>query len=152
SQLDGGSGSTFSRRRRSVLAAVRFLMVGGLSTVTTVGLFNILVHGGALAVLSDRPITAYTIGVAAGLIVNYLGNRFWTFDAAAPDSMWRHLTAFVVANAVALAIPAVCLGVSRYVLGLSSLLADNVAANVVGLALGTFTRWLLYRRFVFPAR
>ncbi|MBW9209483.1 GtrA family protein [Mumia sp. zg.B21] len=65
--------------------------------------------------------------------------------------MWRHLTAFVVANAVALAIPAVCLGVSRYALGLSSLLADNVAANVVGLVLGTGARWVLYRRFVFRA-
>nr|WP_279587742.1 GtrA family protein [Mumia sp. ZJ430] len=126
--------------------------MGGLSTVTTVGLFNLLVHGGPLAVLSDRPITAYAVGVVAGLAVNYLGNRFWAFGTEAPESMWRHLVAFVVANAIALAIPALCLGVSRYVLGLSSVVSDNVAANVVGLVLGTATRWVLYRRFVFASR
>ena len=131
---------------------MKFLTVGGASTLATVGLFNVLVHGGALAVLSHRPVTAYAVGVLAGLVVNYLGNRFWTFGTGSPESLWRHLTAFVIANAAALAIPAICLGFSRYVLGLSSLLSDNIAANVVGLVLGTATRWALYRRFVFGER
>ncbi len=52
-------------------------------------------------------------------------------------------------NGIAFAIPAVCLAFSRYTLGYDSVLADNVSANVVGLALATATRWLLYRRVVF---
>jgi putative flippase GtrA len=43
-----------------------------------------------------------------------------------------------------------CLGISRYVLGLSGPLADNVAANVIGLGLGTLFRFWSYRRWVFP--
>ena len=36
-------------------------------------------------------------------------------------------------------------------LGLTSRLADNISANVVGLALGTVFRYWSYKRFVFRA-
>jgi putative flippase GtrA len=42
-----------------------------------------------------------------------------------------------------------CLAVSHYVLGFTSPLADNVAANGVGLVLGTAFRYVAYRRWVF---
>ncbi len=48
-----------------------------------------------------------------------------------------------------MAIPVVCLWMSRHVLGLSSPLSDNLAANVIGLGLGTATRFWVFRRFVF---
>ena len=37
-------------------------------------------------------------------------------------------------------------------LGLSGPLADNIAANVVGLLLGTLFRFWSYRTWVFPAQ
>jgi len=40
---------------------------------------------------------------------------------------------------------------SHYALGLTSVLADNISANVVGLALGTMFRFWSYRKWVFPA-
>jgi hypothetical protein len=43
-----------------------------------------------------------------------------------------------------------CLWFSHYALGLTSVLADNISANVVGLALGTLFRFWSYRRWVFP--
>jgi len=41
------------------------------------------------------------------------------------------------------------LAVSHYLLGLQSPLADNISANVVGLAAGTTFRFWAYRRYVF---
>lgn len=45
-----------------------------------------------------------------------------------------------------------CLWVSHYVLGYTSLLADNISSNVIGLALGTVFRFWLYREWVFRPR
>jgi len=42
-----------------------------------------------------------------------------------------------------------CLAVSHYALGFTSPLADNIAANVVGLGLATAFRFWSYRRWVF---
>jgi hypothetical protein len=41
--------------------------------------------------------------------------------------------------------------ISHDLLGLTSRLADNVSANVVGLALGTLFRYWSYKKFVFAA-
>jgi putative flippase GtrA len=42
-----------------------------------------------------------------------------------------------------------CLWVSHYALGFTSVLADNIASNVIGLGLGTLFRFTLYRMWVF---
>jgi putative flippase GtrA len=128
---------------------VKFLVVGGSATVVTIGVFNLLVHVGSSPVLGEQPIPAYGLALVVGLVVNYVGNRFWVFDSPPPGPLWRQLVTFLVVNAVAFAIPAVCLAVSRDVLDLDSALADNLSANVVGLVLATGTRWWLYRRIVF---
>jgi putative flippase GtrA len=134
------------------MAGLKFLLVGGLATVVTIGVFNLLVHVGSPPWLNGEPILAYGIALVIGLAVNYVGNRFWVFDSAAPGPVWRQVLTFLVVNAVAFAIPSLCLAVSRYLLGLDSALADNVSANVVGLILATATRWWLYRRIVFAPR
>jgi putative flippase GtrA len=140
-----------ARQEFAAVAAtgVKFLLVGGFATVVTIGVFNLLVHVGSPPLLNDQPILAYGVALVVGLAVNYVGNRFWAFDSPPPGSLWRQMLAFLAVNAVAFAIPAVCLGVSRYLLGLDSALADNVSANVVGLVLATAARWWLYRRVVF---
>ena len=52
-------------------------------------------------------------------------------------------------NTVSMVIPWACLSFSRYVLGLSDPVADNVSANVIGLGLGTLARFWALRRFIF---
>lgn len=42
-----------------------------------------------------------------------------------------------------------CMWVSHYLLGFTSVLADKIAGNVVGLGLGTAFRFQFYRRWVF---
>jgi putative flippase GtrA len=46
-------------------------------------------------------------------------------------------------------IPVLCLAFSRYVLGLTSVWADNISANVIGLGLSTVARFWVFRRYVF---
>ena len=142
---------TFPRkaRQRGVRTAVRFLIVGGISTVVTIGLFNLLVHCGARPLLGTRPVTGYVLAMLAGLAVNYAGNRFWSFDTGHRGNQWIEIAGFLITNAVAIGIPSACLAISRYVLRLDSAFTDNLSANVIGLILATLARWLSYRYVVF---
>ena len=63
--------------------------------------------------------------------------------------MRREFALFVLFSAIGLAIAVACLAISHYVLDFTSPLADNVAANVVGLGLATAFRFWSYRRWVF---
>jgi len=84
-----------------------------------------------------------------GMAVSYRGSRSWAFRHREVVGAAGGRVAFFVINTVTMAIPLFFLGVSRYVLDLDSALADNIAANVVGLGLGTAARFWAFRRFVF---
>lgn len=131
-----------------VREGVKFLAVGGVGYVVDVGVFNLLMYAGE-GVLRDRPITAKVISVIVATVVTYAGNRVWTFSHRARTGVAREYTLFVVLNAVGLVITAAPLAVSRYVLGLSGPVADNLAANVVGWGLASLFRFWSYRTWVF---
>jgi putative flippase GtrA len=84
------------------------------------------------------------------MVVTYLGNRMltWRERSTSTDSR-RQITVFIVFNLIGLGISVVLLLLTHDVLGLTSRLADNLSANVVGLGLGTLFRSWSYRRFVF---
>lgn len=126
----------------------KFGIVGATAFVIDVGLFNLLLYGG---VLTDRPITSKIVSVAVATTFAYFANRYWTFRHRGHTSMRREYLLFFLLNGVAMAISVAVLWFSHYVLGLNSPLADNISANVVGLALGTLFRFWSYRRWVFPA-
>lgn len=124
---------------------VKFGLVGAVAYVVDVGIFNLL----RLGPLDDRPLTAKTISVAVATVVAWLGNRYWTFRRRRRASARRELVLFFAMNGAGMGIALVCLAVSHYVLGFTSPLADNIAANVVGLVLGTAFRFYAYRTWVF---
>lgn len=126
----------------------KFGIVGSLAFVIDVGLFNLLLYGGPLA---DKPLTAKVVSVAVATTFAYFGNRFWTFRHRGRTNMGREYLLFFLLNGVAMLISVGCLWVSHYLLGLDSPLADNISANVIGLALGTMFRFWSYRTWVFPA-
>ena len=99
--------------------------------------------------LHDKPVTAKFISVTVATVATYLGNRHWTWRHRERTGLHREYVLFFVLNGIGLLIAAGCLGFSRYVLDLHSALADNIAANVVGLGLGTLFRFWSYRKFVF---
>lgn len=131
--------------------AMKFGVVGIIALVIDVGLFNILLYSGPLAVFSGRPLTAKVVSVAVAMTFAYFANRFWTFRDRGRTSMAREYVLFVVLNLVGMGIALACLWFSHYALGLTSALADNISANVIGLILGTLFRFWSYRKWVFPA-
>lgn len=126
----------------------RFGTVGALAYVVDVGTFNLLRFGPG-ELLAAKPLTAKVLSVAVATLVAWLGNRYWTFAQRRTSSVARELAGFAVVNVGGMAIGVACLAFSHYVLNLTSPLADNVSANVVGLVLGTAFRYLAYRTWVF---
>jgi len=126
----------------------KFGIVGATAFVIDVGAFNLLLYGG---ILTDRPITSKIISVAIATTFAYFANRYWTFRRRGHTTMRREYVLFFLLNGVAMLISVAVLWFSHYVLGLTSPLADNISANVVGLALGTLFRFWSYRKWVFPA-
>ena len=137
-------------RRALGREASGFMAAGAVGLLIDIGGYNALVHLGSDGLLDDQPLVAKTISLVAGTSVAYVGNRFWTYRDRPRGRVLREYSLYMAFSAVALVISLVCLAASRYVLGLSSPVADNVAANVVGLALGSLFRFLTYRRYVFP--
>ena len=128
----------------------RFGMVGAVGLVLDVAIFNAL----RLTVLSpealhEGPVIAKVISTAVAILANWIGNRHWTFGSSRRTPALREGLEFLAVSIGGMLIGLGCLWVSHYLLDFTSLLADNIATNVVGLALGTAFRFTLYKWWVF---
>jgi putative flippase GtrA len=124
-----------------------FLAVGGAGYVVDVAVFNLLRSTATLGAWD--PSVARVLAVAAAMVVTYLGNSLFTWRGESSGNRRREVSLFVVFNLIGLSISVLTLTVSHDLLGLTSRLADNISANVVGLALGTLFRYWSYKTFVF---
>lgn len=131
--------------------ATKFLIVGLTGVGVQIVAFNLLRFAGPdrVGVLEHKPITAQVLAIGLATVVTYLGNRYWTYAHREKGSVAKELPIFLLLNGIAVAIGAACLGISHYLLGLDSPVADNVSGNVIGLGLGTLFRFWSYRTFVF---
>lgn len=127
----------------------KFGVVGGVAFVVDVTVFNLLLFHSSSA-LHGKPVTVKAISTVVATLVSYVGNRFWTFRHRESSGSPREYVLFFLLNAVGLAITEACLAFSHYVLGLSSQLADNISANLIGVGLAMLFRFWAYRRWVFP--
>ena len=123
----------------------KFGTVGFLSLLVDLAVFN------AVLAVMDKPLTAKVISTVVAATNAFFLNRHWSFKHRERTNVRREYSLFFVLNAVGLGISLLCLSVSHYVLGFESRLADNIAANGVGLVLGTTFRFWSYRRFVWVA-
>jgi putative flippase GtrA len=123
---------------------LKFGIVGAVAFVVDVGLMNVLRH----TVMEDKPTTAKIVSASVATVVAWIGNRQWTFRHRRNRRAHHEFSLFAITNGVALAIGAGAIAFSHYALGLTSLLADNVA-NIVGIGLGTLFRFWAYRTLVF---
>jgi putative flippase GtrA len=140
------------RRWQRLLGEVtKFLTVGGVATAVAVVLFNGLVHGfwGEPGPLNRHPLPAYALANAVGMVVSYRGSRSWAFRHREAVGPAGGRLAYFAINMLSMAVPLACLAVSRYVLELDDPVSDNIAANVVGLALGSAVRFWAIRRYIF---
>ena len=144
------------RWSRFLSEGAKFLTVGGVATVVSFVIFNGLVHGyfGGPGPMHDDPLVAFVLANTVGMAVSYRGSRSWAFRNREAVGRAGGRLSFFVINLVSMVIPLACLSFTRYVLHLTDPVADNVAANVVGLGLGTLARFWAMQRFIFltPAR
>ncbi len=142
-----------SDRTRQLLAEVtRFLAVGGAATTVALLLFNGLVHGFGIVeepLFAEQPYLAYVLANAVGMVISFQGSRHWAFRDRSPSHRHGGWPPYVAINVATMTLPVACLWFSRSVLGLDDPVADNISANIVGLALGLAARFYLFRRFVF---
>ena len=137
------------RIQRLIKEASKFLTVGGIAYIVDVGVFNVLRFAGDVAPLASKPLTAKVISTLIATLVSYIGNKTWTYGHRAGRDWKKELLLFGSFNAVALLIAVGCLWFSHYILNLTSPLADNISANIIGIGLGTVFRFLTYRKWVF---
>lgn len=136
--------------RRLIAQLARFGVVGVVGFVVDVGVFNLLhVTIFSPSHVENGPLWAKVISTSLAIIVNWLGNRYWTFRHERRTHWIREAIEFALVSVGGLLIALGCLWFSEYVLEQRSLLADNIATNVVGLALGTAFRFAFYRYWVY---
>ncbi|MGI8536423.1 MAG: GtrA family protein [Mycobacteriales bacterium] len=126
---------------------VRFAVTGLAAYLTDVAVFNVLLLGAGMS-----PTWSKVLSSVAAIAVAFAGSRFYTWRDRRTDSPGREYALFVFFSALAAGIQLACLLVSHELLGLRSPVADNVSANVVGMALATAFRFYTFRTYVFPPR
>jgi putative flippase GtrA len=132
----------------------KFGAVGLVGFAVDVTVFNLLratvfdpeqVHAG--------PMYAKIVSTMLAILANWVGNRYWTFGANRQSRTLREGLEFFAVSLAGMGIGLACLWFSHYVLGHTSVLADNISSNVIGLGLGAIFRFVLYRYWVFsPTR
>ncbi|MFD9126155.1 GtrA family protein [Kitasatospora sp. NPDC059571] len=124
---------------------VKFGIVGLSGVAVNFAVFWICINGLGLASLRSN-IAATLVAIAT----NYLGYRYWLYKDRDAASRKREITLFLVFSGIGMLIETGVLACSVYVLGLDTHL-EQVAAKVVGLAVGTVFRFISYRTWVFKA-
>jgi putative flippase GtrA len=128
----------------------KFALVGGVGFVVDTVSFTLLRLTPAFA---HSPIKAGVISTVLAIATNWIGNRYWTFGPHRSTRGAAEALEFVAVSVLGMLVALGCLAISHYLLGLDTVLADNVSKNVVGLVLGSAIRFLLYRHWVYhPAR
>ena len=137
-----------SRLRRLASVGSRFLVVGALSTLIEIGVFNLLVY-----VMGVDVVWSKIIASLVALVNAYIGNREWTFKHRDRRGRVNELVLFVITNAACTGLGALLLWLG--VLGASAILGREAGpfavnfVNLVSIAVVVLVRFALYHRVVF---
>ena len=136
--------------RKLIAQFTRFGVVGLIGLFIDLAVFNLL----RTTILSpenlhEGPVLAKVVSTSLAIVANWIGNRYWTFREHRGRQLWREFVEFLIVSLGGMLIGLACLWVSHYLLGFTSILADNISTNVIGLALGTLFRFTFYRLWVF---
>src|SRR5690606_4870065 len=126
------------------------LVVGAIGFLADAAMYNLLVFWGGEGVMYHSPLPAKIIAIVVATVVTYFGNKWWTYGDTKSDNPVRQYLLYALFNVAAIALQLGCLAFSRYVLELSSPLADNIAGTFVGQAVAVVFRYWAYGKFVFP--
>jgi len=125
----------------------KFGAVGAVAFLVNWGLFNLLttVPG---AWFATQPTRARILASCVATVVAWLGNRYWTFRHKRQANPVKEFVAFILVNIGGIAIEATVTWVSAWHLGYTTKLGLNVAF-IVGTALGTIFRFVMYKFTIF---
>ncbi|WP_062463434.1 GtrA family protein [Demequina soli] len=131
----------------------RFGVVGIVGVLVNLGVFNLLRLGplspdAEVAGGVDRVVTAKIIATLASILFAWVAHREWTYRGRSRHRPAREAVLFALINGVALVVEAGVLFVSHHWWGLDTVLDDNLF-SLVGIGLGTVTRYVGYGLFVF---
>ncbi|WP_309064542.1 GtrA family protein [Microbacterium sp.] len=137
-----------SRLRRLASVGSRFLIVGAISTLIEVGVFNVLVYGMGVDV-----VWAKIIASLVALVNAYIGNREWTFRHRDRRGRVNELVLFVLVNAVCTGLGAALVWVGVQGAGMLLGRAPGPFAvnfvNLVSIVVVVLLRFVLYHKIVF---
>ncbi|WP_162940258.1 GtrA family protein [Gryllotalpicola protaetiae] len=135
---------------RFIRDALKFLVVGGAGFVIDAGVFNLMRVGATgHGHFFQGPIGAKIVSVAVATIVTWVGNRYWTFREHRRQNYLLEFVEFTAISLAGLGLNLLCLWVSHYLLGFTSLLADNISGTLIGTVLAMVFRFVLYRYWVY---
>jgi putative flippase GtrA len=130
--------------------ALKFGVIGLIAFFIDLGVFNLLRIGAfGTGHFFQSPVGASIVSVTVATLFTWVGNRYWTFRENRRKNYAMELLEFSAVAVVGLIINSGCLWISHYVMGYTSLLADNISKNVIGLGLATAFRFLAYRYWVY---
>ena len=124
---------------------VKFGIIGGLNVIVNWVSFNLLL---LLPAFADGQLKAKVIATGIAIVSSYFMNRHWTYKDRDKSAAHREFMLFLGFNLAGMLIELAAIAMTKYVFGLTSWLAINVAF-VVGLTLGTIFRFFTYRTWVF---
>lgn len=128
---------------------IKFGIIGGIGFIIDISIFNFLrINFLETNYWWATALGAKTVSTSIAIIFNWVGNRYWTFREHRSTKLLQEFTEYLIASLLGLGVALITLGFSHYVLGFTSLFADNISANIVGLILGTLLRFVLYRFWV----
>lgn len=137
-----------SRLRRLAGLGIRFLVVGGISTLIEIGVFNLF-----YLVLDWAPVWAKIVASLVALVNAYFGNREWAFRHRGGHGRTLELVLFLVVNGLCTLLGAAIVagGVHLAQSGLDEtpgpLLVNLV--NLISIGLVVVVRFVLYHYVVF---
>ena len=132
----------YQRFRLLIHEGFKFLVVGGIGFVVTLGGADVLHLG-----LGVNKYTAITVATVVATVVTFVGNRYWTFRHRAGAGTTRESVMFFVLNGVGLLFQYACIWIVQDLLHHQGGLWYNVA-NLIGIVFGTLFRFWSYRKWV----
>jgi len=137
-----------ARLRRLVGVGSRFLVVGALSTVIEIAVFNLLVF-----VWGWDPVLSKIVASLVALVNAYIGNREWTFRHRDRRGRVSELVLFLGVN-----LACTLLGAALVWLGVEALTAivghatgalELNVVNLISIVIVVLIRFVLYHKVVF---
>lgn len=139
--------TAFKWLHRQILLFSKFGTVGIIAAFIDVILFNFL-----LGFMKYPPLESKMFSGLISTFFAWVGNRYWTFRAFRRSQRLTEVVEYFLVAAGGILISMGCLWISHYVLGYTSLVADNISGNIIGLILATAFRYFGNQYWVFSGK